>query len=92
MSNDSWSITLDRALASASVVAFAETIVGSPSQTIVPAPTTSARAAGAFLEGLAEGTGPGLEARLHFEGTLGEGGMGVVHLAEQRSLARKVAV
>ena len=92
MSNDSWSITLDRALASASVVAFAETIVGSPSQTIVPTPASSGGDVGVYLEALAKEAGPGLEARLRLEGTLGEGGMGVVHLAEQRSLGRKVAL
>jgi serine/threonine-protein kinase len=36
--------------------------------------------------------GGGVQDRLSFEGILGEGGMGTVHLAEQRSLGRQVAV
>ncbi|MCC6527407.1 MAG: serine/threonine protein kinase [Polyangiaceae bacterium] len=71
----------------------AATIAADPRATIVPEHATPDSAGRRALDELTE-----LAARatrdgsLTVEGTLGEGGMGVVHLATQRSLGRKVAV
>jgi eukaryotic-like serine/threonine-protein kinase len=67
----------------------AETLVSAPRATIVPAAAadTGGRRAVAALEQLAAGG-----TRLSPIETLGQGGMGVVRLAEQVALGRKVAV
>jgi len=67
----------------------AATMVQSPRSTIVPADAgdTAGRRAVAALERLAENG-----ARLETIETIGQGGMGVVKLAEQIALGRKVAV
>ena len=92
MQADSWSVTLERALESEGVVGNAETIVRSPGSTIVP-PSTGARGRiSTYLADLATSTRGDVDAKLRIEGLLGEGGMGVVRLAEQRSLGRKVAL
>ena len=68
----------------------ARTMECHPHATIVPThgtPDSAGQRAVAELAGLT-----GLARSLTLEGTLGEGGMGVVHLATQRSLGRKVAV
>ena len=67
----------------------AETLASAPRDTIVPAAAadTGGRRAVAALEQLAAGG-----TRLSPIETLGQGGMGVVRLAEQVALGRKVAV
>ena len=67
------------------------TIEHSPHSTIHP-PSSDGQGAGkSALAALAE-AGALADARLDLEGTLGQGGMGVVRLGTQRSLGRKVAV
>ena len=70
--------------------ALAETMVKDPDATISPRQEVSvgARAAIEVLRAIAGGT----DAKLSFERTLGEGGMGIVRLATQTTLGRHVAV
>ena len=72
----------------------ARTIEHNPSSTIEPAQRGSADMQGRrALEGLgAQRDDRGITSGLDMERTIGEGGMGVVRLATQRSLGRKVAV
>jgi len=82
--------TLDEEL-----LAKAKTIRQRPSETIVPAvhgPSTGGRLAIAVLSSLAAEPGAGAGAAIELGETLGEGGMGVVRLATQVALGRKVAV
>jgi len=72
---------------------LAATIGQNPASTITPAqntPDPEMAEAMALLDQL--GPELGSEKALEIEGTLGEGGMGVVRLATQRSVGRKVAV
>jgi len=73
---------------------FAQTIAQNPNSTIEPARRASSDAPGRrALEGLGEQRGQrGITSGLEIERTIGEGGMGIVRLATQRSLGRKVAV
>jgi len=81
--------------------AWLETIAADTSQTLVQAPTstivptavrsTGGRRAMAMLEQLA-GLAPGASAQLRPGATIGEGGMGIIRLAEQTALGRTVAV
>ncbi|MEM9193153.1 MAG: protein kinase [Myxococcota bacterium] len=77
-------------MGSDSLKAYARTIVDGPGATIVPPETDGENASGA-LEAFHELT-QGRQRKLSLEGTLGEGGMGIVHLATQVALQRKVAV
>jgi serine/threonine protein kinase len=72
----------------------ARTIEHNPSSTIEPAQRASADMQGRrALEGLgAQRDDRGITSGLEMERTIGEGGMGIVRLATQRSLGRKVAV
>ncbi|HSO32286.1 MAG TPA: serine/threonine-protein kinase, partial [Labilithrix sp.] len=72
----------------------AETIAHSPHSTIEPAQRASADAMGRrALAGLGAARDErGIASGLDIEETIGEGGMGIVRLATQRSLGRKVAV
>jgi eukaryotic-like serine/threonine-protein kinase len=74
---------------------FAQTIIKNPNSTIEPHQKKSADALGRqALAGLNEqeqATG-GIAAGLAMGATIGEGGMGIVRAATQRSLGRKVAV
>jgi hypothetical protein len=72
----------------------ARTIEHNPSSTIEPAQRVSADMQGRrALEGLgAQRDDRGITSGLDMERTIGEGGMGIVRLATQRSLGRKVAV
>jgi len=92
MQADSWSATVQRVLADANVVANAETMVRSPGSTIVPHRDGSAARISRWLADLATSTRGDIDDKLRIEGLLGEGGMGVVRIAEQRSLGRKVAL
>ncbi len=70
----------------------AKTIEQDPRATIVPErhasdDTGGERAIAALVE-----ISAALERQITVEGTLGEGGMGIIHLATQRSVGRKVAV
>jgi len=69
---------------------LARTLVDHPGSTIEPprAPSSGAMAALDALRGL----GATLGGKIDVHHTLGEGGMGVVHLATQRTLGRHVAV
>jgi serine/threonine-protein kinase len=72
---------------------MAATLARNPRSTITPAqhtPDPETLAAVALLQEL--GPLPGAKGALDVEGTLGEGGMGVVRLATQRSVGRKVAL
>lgn len=69
--------------------AFARTIEQNPRGTIVPDVSTANERERAAVAGV---IGAAHEEGLAIEGTIGEGGMGVVRLATQRSLGRKVAV
>ncbi len=73
---------------------FAQTIAQNPSSTIEPARRGSSDTQGRrALEGLgAQRDERGITSGLDMERTIGEGGMGIVRLATQRSLGRKVAV
>jgi serine/threonine protein kinase len=80
-----------------SVAAFgdvAETIAQNPHSTIEPEQRVSSDMQGRrALQGLgAQRDQRGIAAGLDVERTIGEGGMGIVRLATQRSLGRKVAV
>ncbi len=83
--------TLEVVLAEESVIANAETIVNSPSKTIEPRTRQSVDQARTLLERL-RSTREELDTRFRVQSTLGHGGMGVVRMAEQASLGRKVAV
>jgi serine/threonine-protein kinase len=73
---------------------FAKTIAQNPRSTIEPRQRASADTQGRrALEGLgAQRDERGITSGLDMERTIGEGGMGIVRLATQRSLGRKVAV
>ena len=71
---------------------FAATVGARPRSTILPpraGPDTAERKA---LHAIGHAAADSLRAGLALEGTLGTGGMGIVHLATQHSLGRKVAV
>ncbi|MEA2749160.1 MAG: eukaryotic-like serine/threonine-protein kinase [Myxococcales bacterium] len=72
----------------------AQTIAQNPNSTIEPAHRASSDTQGRrALEGLgARRDDRGITSGLDMERTIGEGGMGIVRLATQRSLGRKVAV
>jgi serine/threonine-protein kinase len=72
----------------------AQTIAQNPHSTIEPAQRASHDTQGRrALEGLGARRGErGISSALDMERTIGEGGMGIVRLATQRSLGRKVAV
>ena len=72
---------------------FARTIMQNPTSTIEP-PSVRADSLGrAALAGLGAQTGArDITGGLELDKTIGEGGMGIVRLATQRSLGRKVAV
>src|SRR5205823_858453 len=70
----------------------AKTFAQNPHSTIEPSPKERADTPGRrAVEGL-EGVHRTIVAGLALEKTIGEGGMGIVRLATQRSLGRKVAV
>jgi eukaryotic-like serine/threonine-protein kinase len=75
-------------------VDFSETIAQNPHSTIEPPQRSSSDTQGReALAGLgAQRDERGITAGLDMERTIGEGGMGIVRLATQRSLGRKVAV
>src|SRR6478609_5689819 len=78
---------------SATLSSFADTLVRNPRSTIEPAKVDSAEQRRAIAAWRALAAPPNGSTRaLTFEKTIGEGGMGVVHLAEQTTLGRKVAV
>lgn len=88
--HDELSATLEAAL---SLVGLdARTIEQHPSQTIVPPDPRLDTAAGRALEVLGELGSASFQGKLEVRGTLGEGGMGIVRLAHQRSVGRAVAV
>lgn len=76
------------------LIHFAATIAQRPSSTIEPPQRSSADVQGRqALAGLgAQRDERGIASGLDIERTIGEGGMGIVRLATQRSLGRKVAV
>jgi eukaryotic-like serine/threonine-protein kinase len=78
----------------AGLVDFAATIAQNPNSTIEPAQRGSADTQGRqALAGLgALRDDHGITSGLEMDRTIGEGGMGIVRLATQRSLGRKVAV
>jgi eukaryotic-like serine/threonine-protein kinase len=77
----------------AALLDAAETIVRNPGSTIEPPQERSAASGRLALEALgAQREERGVAAGLELDETIGEGGMGVVRLATQRSLGRKVAV
>ncbi|MDB4935325.1 MAG: serine/threonine protein kinase [Labilithrix sp.] len=78
----------------ADVTNFAETMAQNPHSTIEPPQRISADTQGRrVLDGLGQQLGHhGITSGLDMEKTIGEGGMGIVRLATQRSLGRKVAV
>jgi len=69
----------------------AKTLVLRHRSTLIPANLASGTALEAAAERVAAELGA-LDGALALEETIGEGGMGIVHLATQRSLNRKVAV
>jgi len=71
-------------------VELAKTLVDHPGSTIEP-PRAASSGAMAALDAL-RGLGATLGGKIDVHHTLGEGGMGVVHLATQRTLGRQVAV
>ena len=84
------------ALPSETLAAIERTLVDNPRSTIEPAAATSSDAPGARaldgLDALGDDRAQGILASLSMGRTLGEGGMGIVRLAVQRSLGRSVAV
>lgn len=82
--------TIDSRVAALGELDFAKTVEQRPSETIQPklAPVGAAEA----LARLAELSKKSLSQRLISGATLGEGGMGVVRLAEQVSMGREIAV
>jgi serine/threonine-protein kinase len=73
------------------VQSHAPTLAAKPISTIVPRSADPDSAGRLAIEQLAEQAAD-FSSALALEGTIGEGGMGVVRLATQRSLGRKVAV
>ena len=72
---------------------LARTVVQNPRSTIEPARLRSSGAGKRALEGLdGKGAEPGITAGLVMGATIGEGGMGIVRAATQRSLGRQVAI
>ncbi|MBX3188056.1 MAG: serine/threonine protein kinase [Labilithrix sp.] len=73
---------------------FAKTIAQNPNSTIEPAQRLVSDAPGRLaVAGLGEQRqARGIDAGLEMDRTIGEGGMGIVRLATQRSLGRRVAV
>jgi serine/threonine-protein kinase len=71
-------------------IALAETLVKRPLDTIQPAMRASTRGRGALDE--LRRLGGAMEGKLELDRTIGEGGMGVVRLATQATLGRRVAV
>ena len=73
---------------------LAQTMAQNPHSTIEPAQRASLDTQGRrALEGLGARRGErGISSALDMERTIGEGGMGIVRLATQRSRGRKVAV
>lgn len=73
---------------------IAKTLVRNPRSTVEPPrPESDDRTRHALAAWQAIATGPtSPDGRLAIERTLGEGGMGVVHLADQKTVGRKVAV
>ena len=69
---------------------LARTLVKAPRATIVPGRT--ALAAGSAALASLRALGGSVEGRIALQRTLGEGGMGVVHLATQATVGREVAV
>lgn len=92
LSDDALARTLQMNVADFADVAA--TIARSPHSTIEPAQRASADAMGrrALLDLGAARSAHGIASGLDLEQTIGEGGMGIVRLATQRSLGRKVAV
>jgi eukaryotic-like serine/threonine-protein kinase len=84
------------ALPSETMQAIERTLVENPRSTIEPAPATSSDAPGTRaldgLDALGDDRAQGILASLSMGRTLGEGGMGIVRMAVQRSLGRSVAV
>jgi eukaryotic-like serine/threonine-protein kinase len=80
-------------MTAASLTEIAQTVARAPNSTIEPARLRSSAAGKRALEGLDdERTAGGIAGGLDMGATIGEGGMGVVRAAMQRSLGRKVAV
>src|SRR5690606_2195574 len=71
---------------------LAQTVARNPTSTIAPAPHRSSAAGRRALEGLDGERASGIAGGLDMGPTIGEGGMGVVRIATQRSLGRTVAV
>jgi eukaryotic-like serine/threonine-protein kinase len=91
MSEDEIARTLE--MSPASLAEVAQTIAANPNSTIEPARARSDALGKIALEGLGEQRGErGVAGGLELGATIGEGGMGVVRSATQRSLGRKVAV
>ncbi|MBX3197183.1 MAG: serine/threonine protein kinase [Labilithrix sp.] len=81
------------AMTPASLAELARTVARSPGSTIEPERLRSSSAGKRALEGLGGDRGDvGVAGGLDLGATIGEGGMGVVRMAMQRSLGRKVAV
>jgi len=83
--------TLDEALHDSTLLAKTENFVARRGATMRPAASALAIAT-ARMASLRAGEGEALAGRLELHGTLGEGGMGIVRLAEQKALGRRVAV
>src|SRR5688572_21792637 len=91
MSEEEIARTLE--MSPASLADFAQTIAANPNSTIEPARARSDALGKIALEGLGEQRNErGVAGGLELGATIGEGGMGVVRSATQRSLGRKVAV
>ena len=91
MSEDEIARTLE--MSEATLADFAQTIAANPNSTIEPSRARSDALGRIALEGLGEQRRDrGVAGGLEVGATIGEGGMGVVRSAVQRSLGRKVAV
>ncbi len=89
---DDLAATIEARFATFGTISLAETLARNPQSTIEPPrPDTDDRTRRAIAAWQALASVPTSEG-LAVERTLGEGGMGIVRLAEQRSLGRKVAV
>ncbi len=73
-------------------VARSDTIRQNPENTIVPPLATADTGGRRALDLLSELAGGSVSAQLELGATIGEGGMGIVRIAEQVALGRKVAV